>query len=77
MTNDTSSNPFLPPGLIDEAKALSMDRFNLDSVRAFEVLRTMSQNTRTSVQVVAEQVINHDVPVEAVRGIEDAMRDCG
>ena len=36
-----------------------MNRFDLDAVRALEVVRKMSQNTRTQMCVVAEQIINH------------------
>jgi hypothetical protein len=47
-----------------------MNRFDLDEAHAFQVLRKMSQNTRTQMCVVAEQLINDDVTLEALRGIE-------
>jgi hypothetical protein len=34
----------------------------------------MSQNTSTQMCVIAEQVINYNVPVEAVRGLDEAHR---
>ncbi len=42
-----------------------MNRFYLDAAQALEVLRRMSQNTRTQMCAVAEQIINHNVPDEA------------
>jgi AmiR/NasT family two-component response regulator len=75
MTNSTNSHPLSPGDLIEQATGIIMDRFNIDTVRASDVLRKMSQNTSTQMCVIAEQVINHDVPVEAVRGLEDAVRD--
>ena len=74
MNND-NSNPAGPIDLIYQATAIIMDRFGLDSVRALEMLRKMSQNTRTQICVVAEQVINHHVPVKAIRGLEETLRD--
>jgi hypothetical protein len=54
-----------------------MNRFDLDAVRALEVLRRMSRNTRTQMCVVAEQVINHHVPMEAMRGFEEDVLGSG
>ncbi len=48
MNND-NSNPAGPNDLINQATAIIMDRFGLDSVRALELLRKMSQNTRTQI----------------------------
>jgi AmiR/NasT family two-component response regulator len=45
--------------LIEQAQGIIMNRFDLDAVRALEVVRKMSQNTRTQMCVVAEQIINH------------------
>jgi hypothetical protein len=75
--NNNNSNPAGPIDLIDQATAIIMDRFGLDAVRALELLRKMSQNTRTQICVVAEQVINHHVPVKAIRGLEETLRDFG
>jgi hypothetical protein len=47
-----------------------MNRFDLDAAHASQMLRKMSQNTRTQMCMVAEQLINDDVPLEALRGIE-------
>jgi ANTAR domain len=70
--NNNNSNP---AGLIDQATAIIMDRFGLDTGQALELLRKMSQNTLTQMCVVAEQVINQHVPVEAVRGLDETLRD--
>jgi ANTAR domain len=77
MNDIIDSDPAEPGDLIRHATAIIMDRFGLDAVRALEVLRKMSQNTRTQMCVVAEQVINHHVPVAAIRGLEEAVRDFG
>jgi hypothetical protein len=77
MTNNIDSSPPWPGNLITEATAIIMDRFDLDAVQALELLRKMSHNTGTQICVVAEQVINHHVPVEAIRGIEEAVRGFG
>ncbi len=76
MNND-NSNPAGPNDLINQATAIIMDRFGLESVRALELLRKMSQNTRTQICGVAEQVIDHHVPVKAIRGLEETLRDLG
>jgi hypothetical protein len=73
MTNNINSYSW-PGDLIDQATVILMDGFDVDAVTALEVLRRMSQNTNTQMCVVAEQVINHQVPVAAIRGIEDAVR---
>jgi glutamine amidotransferase-like uncharacterized protein len=75
---NNNSNPVRRPiDLIDQATAIIMDRFGLNTAQALELLRKMSQNTRTQISVVAEQVINHHVPVEAIRGLEEILRDFG
>jgi hypothetical protein len=74
MTNSSSSNATSPGALIHEAMGIIMDRFNIDEAHALEVLRRMSQNTSTPMCEVAEQIINHEVPVQAVRGLEEAVR---
>jgi hypothetical protein len=76
-TNNINSNPPGPRDLINQATAIIMDRLDLDAVQALELLRKMSQNTGTQICVVAEQVINHHVPVDATRGFEEAVRDFG
>jgi AmiR/NasT family two-component response regulator len=71
MTNNTDSNPFMAKDLIEQATGIIMERFDLDAAGAVAVLRRMSRNTSTQMCVVAAQVINHRVPPEAVRGIEE------
>jgi hypothetical protein len=71
MTENTNSNPFVARDLIEEATGIIMERFDLDAAAAVAVLRRMSQNTSTQMCVVAAQVINHRVPLDAVRGIEE------
>jgi|tagenome__1003787_1003787.scaffolds.fasta_scaffold20388610_2 AmiR/NasT family two-component response regulator len=71
MTHNTDSNPFVARDLIEEATGIIMERFDLDAAIAVAVLRRMSQNTSTQMCVVAAQVINHQVPLDAVRGIEE------
>jgi AmiR/NasT family two-component response regulator len=71
MTHITNSNPFVARDLIEEATGVIMERFDLDAAAALAVLRRMSQNQHSD--VVAAQVINHRVPPDAVRGIEDVV----
>lgn len=71
MTDDSISDLLSPRELIEQATGIIMDRFDLDAAQALELLRMMSRNTRTQMCVVAEQLINHDVTVEAVRNLED------
>ena len=68
MADSTNSSQLSPEDLIEQATGIIMNRFHLDAAQALEVLRRMSQNTRTQMCVIAEQVINHNVPVEAVCG---------
>jgi AmiR/NasT family two-component response regulator len=73
MTNDTNSDLFWAKNVIEQAQRILMSRLDLDAVRALEVLRSMSLNTRTQMCVVAERVINHDVPAEAMRGCDEVV----
>ena len=73
MTKNTNSSPFVARDLIEEAKGIIMERFDLDAASALAVLRRMSQNTSTQMCVVAAQVINHHMPLDAVRGIEEEV----
>ena len=73
MTDNTNSDLLWPKDLIEQATGIIVNRFDLDAVRALEVLRIMSRNTRTQMCVVAEQIITHHVPVEAVRHFEDVL----
>ena len=47
---------------IGQAKGISMERFKIDHVRAFEMLRKLSQDTNTKLVDVAHRVI--DTPAE-------------
>jgi hypothetical protein len=71
MTDSTNSSQLWPEDLIEQATDIIMNRFHVDAAQAVEVLRRMSQSTKTEMCVVAEQVINYNVPVEAVRGLEE------
>ena len=73
MTKNTNSNPFVARDLIEEATGIIQERFDLDAASALAVLRRMSQNTSTQMCVVAAQVINHHMPLDAVRGIEEEV----
>ena len=54
-----------------------MDRTDLDAACALAVFRKMSQNTGTQMCVIAEQIINHNVPVDTLRGIEQDVLGLG
>jgi len=43
--------------VIGQAKGMIMERFNVDAVRAFELLRTVSQNSNTSVADLAAYIV--------------------
>jgi ANTAR domain-containing protein len=77
MTDTAYSSQLWPKDLIEQGLAIIMDRFNLDAAQALEVLRGMSKNTRTQMCVVAEQIINHNVPVEDLLGLEDDVSAFG
>ena len=44
--------------LIGQAKGVIMNRFSVDSVRAFELLVKQSQNTNTPVRIIAQQIVD-------------------
>jgi len=71
MTESANSSQLRPSDFIEQAIGIIMGRFDLDAAHAFHVLRRMSQNTEAQLWVVAEQIINHNVPVEAFRGLEE------
>jgi AmiR/NasT family two-component response regulator len=73
MTDSSNSSQLWPADLIEQATGIIMDRFDLDAAHAVEVLQTMSRSTRTQMCLVAEQIINHHVPVEAVRHFEHVL----
>jgi hypothetical protein len=66
MKDDSTSDLLSPRDLIEQATGIIMDRFDLDAEQALELLRRMSRNTKTQMCVIAEQLIHHEVPVEAV-----------
>jgi len=77
MTDSGNSSQLWPGDLIEQAIAIIMNRFDLDAAQALKVLRRMSLNTRTQMCVVAEQIVNHNVPVEALRGLEEDVPGFG
>lgn len=44
--------------IIGQAKGMIMERFEVDAVRAFELLRSLSQNTNTRLAEVAEELVS-------------------
>jgi GAF domain-containing protein len=45
--------------IIGQAKGMIMLRFDVDAIRAFELLRMMSQNSNTPVRVIAAEIVQH------------------
>jgi ANTAR domain len=74
MTDRAHSSPRWPGELIEQATEIIMDRFRLDEEQALKALRKVSQNTRTQMCVVAEQIITQEIVlVEAVRDLEEDL----
>lgn len=48
--------------IIGQAKGIIMERFDVDAVQAFELLKRLSQDTNTPLAVVAERLVNADHP---------------
>lgn len=44
--------------IIGQAKGMIMERFGIDAVRAFELLRTLSQNSNTRLASVAQEFVS-------------------
>jgi transcriptional regulator with GAF, ATPase, and Fis domain len=44
--------------IIGQAKGIIMERFDVDAVRAFELLRRLSQNSNTRLAVVAQEIVS-------------------
>ena len=44
--------------IIGQAKGMIMERFDVDAVRAFELLRKLSQNSNTRLASVAEELVS-------------------
>jgi transcriptional regulator with GAF, ATPase, and Fis domain len=47
--------------LIGQAKGIIMERFNVDAVRAFELISRLSQNSNTQVRTIAEQIVKQRI----------------
>lgn len=45
--------------VIGQAKGMLMERFDIDAVQAFELLKRLSQTSNTPLAEVAQQVVNH------------------
>ena len=72
MTDSANFGQLWPEELIEQATEIIMNRFDLDSVQALEMLRRMSQHARAEMCVVAEAIINHHLPVKAERILDKA-----
>ena len=44
--------------IIGQAKGMIMERFDVDAVRAFELLRSLSQDSNTRLALVAEEIVS-------------------
>lgn len=44
--------------IIGQAKGVIMERFDIDAVQAFDLLRRLSQSSNTKLAVVAQQIVN-------------------
>jgi AmiR/NasT family two-component response regulator len=77
MADSANSSQLSPEELIEQAIGIIMNRFDLDAAQALGLFRRMSQDTRTQMCVAAEQIINHNVLVEALREIEEDVLGTG
>ena len=48
--------------IIGQAKGMLMERFKIDAVQAFELLKRLSQNSNTPVATVARQLVESEHP---------------
>ena len=48
--------------VIGQAKGMIMERFNIDSLQAFELLRKLSQDSNTPIADIARQLVDTDHP---------------
>lgn len=48
--------------IIGQAKGMIMERFDIDAVQAFELLKKLSQNSNTPLTAIAHQLISRKVP---------------
>jgi GAF domain-containing protein len=51
--------------IIGQAKGMIMERFNVDAVRAFELLTKLSQSSNTRVAEIAEEIVSRRPPTES------------
>ena len=56
-----------PAYVIEQATGIFMERFDLDAAQALKLLRKMSLSTRTQMCFVAQQIIQHNVPMESAQ----------
>jgi AmiR/NasT family two-component response regulator len=77
MSDSANSSQLSPKDLIEQALGIIVNRFDLDAGQALKVLRRMSRETKTQMWVVAERIINHNDPVQALRGLEEDALDLG
>jgi AmiR/NasT family two-component response regulator len=77
MTDSANFGQLSREELIEQAMGIIMNRFDLNAAQALGLLRRMSQDTRTQMCGVAEQIINHNVLVEALREIEEDVLGLG
>jgi AmiR/NasT family two-component response regulator len=52
--------------LIGQAKGMLMERFKIDAVQAFEVLKRLSQNSNTPLVDVARDIVTADRASDAI-----------
>lgn len=51
--------------IIGQAKGMIMERFNIDAVQAFELLKRLSQSSNTPLVVVARELVESEHPADA------------
>jgi hypothetical protein len=54
--------------VIGQAKGMIMERFNIDSLQAFELLRKLSQDSNTPIADIARQLVDTDHPTRDMSG---------
>jgi GAF domain-containing protein len=61
-TRDQFTSALASRDHIGQAKGIIMERFNVDAVQAFEMLKRLSQETNTAIRELAERVIDSRKP---------------
>ncbi|AWK74791.1 hypothetical protein CBI38_27775 [Rhodococcus oxybenzonivorans] len=56
-TKEQLQSALVSRDVIGQAKGMIMERFNVDAIRAFEMLTHLSQETNTRLHAVAEQIV--------------------